>query len=158
MKTIYSTMHVKVDDKEQTLSAIMAVGFDTQETLASIHRSIAEGLHGHGVSPALLTAKGVRDTEREDGSKDDDFYKGISDEALTRFKNQKVGNTCKVAGRLHSLGLVHGQPHPADRCAKHDVGGVFLQAPHDLTLNVVFRAGVLALQNINVFSAVIKAS
>ncbi len=85
MKTIYSTMHVKVDDKEQTLSAIMAVGFDTQDTLASIYRSIAEGLHGHGVSPALLTAKGVRDTEREDGSKDDDFYKGISDEALTRY-------------------------------------------------------------------------
>jgi hypothetical protein len=85
MKTIYSTMHVKVDGKEQTLSALMQKGFDTQESLTSIHQSIAEGLHGHGVNPALLTAKGVRDTEREDGSKDDDFYKGISDESLSRY-------------------------------------------------------------------------
>lgn len=85
MKTIYSTMHVKVNGEEQTLSAIMAVGFDTQDTLTSIYRSIAEGLHGHGVNPALLTAKGVRDTEREDGSKDDDFYRGISEESLKRY-------------------------------------------------------------------------
>ena len=85
MKTIYSTMQVNVDGKEQTLSAIMAVGFETQEKLTDIHRSIAEGLHGHGVNPALLTMKGVRDTEREDGSKDDEFYKGITDECLTRY-------------------------------------------------------------------------
>lgn len=101
MKTIYSTMQVKVGGKLQTLSALMAVGFDTQDTLASIYGSIAEGLHGHGVNPALLTAKGVRDTEREDGSKDDDFYRGITEESLKRYAEKHPESNAHAIVNMH---------------------------------------------------------
>ena len=76
-----------------------------------------------------------------------------------RFEKQNVRDASQISGRLHSFGLVHGQPHTAHGGAKHDVRRMFFQASHDLALNVVFWTGIFSRgQNANVFSAVNKAS